>query len=564
MFSGIVKITDLDDYITPSQNCIKPLLDKNSTNKENTNKENKKNKLVIENDNIDNVFDKTLNNISSEINNIIPQEPDLIKVKDDTKNKAAKVNLYDCLACSGCVTTAETILIEQHSIEELLKNCFTKDENKQILITISPQTVLSLSRSYDIDKIDCLQRLIKVFSLINIDYVINYQLGVELSLDASYTEFNNNVLLKKNKSFLLSSECPGWICYAEKKTGEWIEPYLSSIKSPQQIIGHLGKLGIHEFNKLNKLNINNIYHCVIMPCFDKKLESTRHENMVYLDNVKTKEVDNVISTLELEELFKKINYDFKNNCNTINKNNNSNEFKKEININNIHKCIYINLEKLFTLINTECNISKEDIIEHNYNQFFAVDNNISSNGYAEYILERYLENIEDQDNNIEILRKNIRNSDFKELILYDNKNKTYILKLALVYGFRNIQNLLRKKDKHGYNYIEIMACPGGCLNGGAQYKTKSNNETSRDVLKDLENIALISSNQETSIKNNSTILKNSKNMKDYNIKLLLNKIYKTISFNSNNNNSEANNSWDLLFKTNFKTIKDNNLSQLKW
>ena len=44
---------------------------------------------------------------------------------------------------------------------------------------------------------------------------------------------------------------------------------------------------------------------------------------------------------------------------------------------------------------------------------------------------------------------------------------------AKIYGFKNIQNLVRNlKKKTPYHYIEIMACPAGCLNGGGQVKSK--------------------------------------------------------------------------------------------
>ena len=44
---------------------------------------------------------------------------------------------------------------------------------------------------------------------------------------------------------------------------------------------------------------------------------------------------------------------------------------------------------------------------------------------------------------------------------------------AKIYGFKNIQNLVRNlKKKNPYHYIEIMACPAGCLNGGGQVKSK--------------------------------------------------------------------------------------------
>ena len=46
-------------------------------------------------------------------------KPDLIKAKGE--GQTAKVSLSDCLACSGCITSAETVLIQKHSTEEFLK-----------------------------------------------------------------------------------------------------------------------------------------------------------------------------------------------------------------------------------------------------------------------------------------------------------------------------------------------------------------------------------------------------------------------------------------------------------
>jgi iron only hydrogenase large subunit-like protein len=47
-----------------------------------------------------------------------------------------------------------------------------------------------------------------------------------------------------------------------------------------------------------------------------------------------------------------------------------------------------------------------------------------------------------------------------------------LLRGALVYGFQNIQNFVRKlkRGQCVYDIVEVMACPGGCLNGGGQIK----------------------------------------------------------------------------------------------
>ena len=61
------------------------------------------------------------------------------------------------------------------------------------------------------------------------------------------------------------------------------------------------------------------------------------------------------------------------------------------------------------------------------------------------------------------------NKDFREVTLKDDDGKV-LLNFAAAYGFRSIQNLVQKmkRGKCPYQFIEVMACPSGCLNGGGQ------------------------------------------------------------------------------------------------
>ena len=94
----------------------------------------------------------------------------------------------------------------------------------------------------------------------------------------------NNSKSKLKDIPMLASACPGWICYAEKTqgwrirkkfqilkyfnfvvvVGEYILPFISKTKSPQQIMGTLVKQ--HLAKQLNK-QPNEIYHVSVMPCF---------------------------------------------------------------------------------------------------------------------------------------------------------------------------------------------------------------------------------------------------------------------------------------------------------
>jgi iron only hydrogenase large subunit-like protein len=71
--------------------------------------------------------------------------------------------------------------------------------------------------------------------------------------------------------------------------------------------------------------------------------------------------------------------------------------------------------------------------------------------------------------------KSGRNPDFMEAEVPLGGEGGKTLRVAKAYGFRNIQNLMRtlKRKKCPYDYVEVMACPSGCLNGGGQLKVES-------------------------------------------------------------------------------------------
>eukprot|EP00438_Fugacium_kawagutii_P032353 Skav234856 [mRNA] locus=scaffold840:80555:81100:- [translate_table: standard] len=67
-----------------------------------------------------------------------------------------------------------------------------------------------------------------------------------------------------------------------------------------------------------------------------------------------------------------------------------------------------------------------------------------------------------------------QNEDMREVTLKDSKSEKELLRFTAAYGFRNIQNVIRRVARANGNlkevghFVEIMACPGGCLNGGGQ------------------------------------------------------------------------------------------------
>ena len=283
----------------------------------------------------------------------------------------------------------------------------------------------------------------------------------------------NTKISRSPSTPVLWSECPGWVWYAEKVVGEVAIPYMSVIKSPQQIQGHLIKTQANRTlytTDPSQEPPQKLIHICVMPCYDKKLEAVRpigriiNENDIS-DETINNEVDSVIATHELADLFTKRGIDIKALIEEEKKN------EEEID-ENIDRDIF--------------KIDRTITESPFYSGFLQQQN---SNGYTEYIFIRAAKELFGVSlNSNDLEYKQVRNKDFKEVSL-----KIYglpVMKFALAYGFRNIQNIVRniKRKKCNYDYVEIMACPGGCLNGGGQIKPKDLGMNSSDLLNNLVEI----------------------------------------------------------------------------
>ena len=126
----------------------------------------------------------------------------------------------------------------------------------------------------------------------------------------------------------------------------------------------------------------------------------------------------------------------------------------------------------------------------------------SSGGYLEYILRtaaRELFNIHDvpadpssaPHNNARVIVKTGKNADVREYFLQGDDGRI-LLRFATAFGFRNIQNIVRKvkSGKCSYHYVEVMACPGGCVNGGGQLPNPNSEEvmSAKDWVSRVESV----------------------------------------------------------------------------
>lgn len=191
-----------------------------------------------------------------------------------------------------------------------------------------------------------------------------------------------------------------------------------------------------------------------MPCYDKKLEASRKD--FYDDVYSTRDVDCVITTGELELLMREKGWD------------------------------------LSLPVAGELDGARRD----GYIPELLQPAGSSSGSYLQAIVEHIQGTSEMA---LKLSVKMIRNADYEEYTLTEEESGRVVFKGAKCYGFRNLQNIVRKVGKERgvrtgsgaagrlagrmggrrgatdtkYEYVEVMACPGGCVNGGGQVKRPS-------------------------------------------------------------------------------------------
>lgn len=288
---------------------------------------------------------------------------------------------------------------------------------------------------------------------------------VRETLDSTSTTTVGDSKSTPPKKPILSSACPGWICYVEK-THPHVLPHLSRLKSPQALSGTLLKTVLS-----SKLGIrpSQIWHLAIMPCFDKKLEASREELTDQAwqpegsQDTAVRDVDCVITSRELLMLAS----------------------SRSVSLPSLPlKPVTAEYAPRFPDPTIESFLFSRDRSSKHTSAFGT------SGGYLYYVMSSY--QAQHPGSKLHVQRG--RNADVVDYTLVSQSGAT-ILKAGRYYGFRNIQNLVRKLKPAqtsrlpgavanrraaasasgvsaglDYAYVEVMACPGGCTNGGGQIR----------------------------------------------------------------------------------------------
>ncbi|KAF8492296.1 iron hydrogenase [Gautieria morchelliformis] len=451
-FSGALTLTDLNDFITPSQACIKPV-------------EQSKSYEGVE---PGGAFTQIRVDASGSYFEVAAQKTE--QPSTGRKLQTAQINLNDCLACSGCITSAESVLITMQSHEEVLGFLSSNPppnsaDYRLPVLSISPQSLASLAASTSSSSrhpisMQTVLRRVQTFcrDTLGFAHVFDTTFARHLALLEHGREFNERKAARgngENTLPMLASACPGWVCYAEKTHAEML-PFISQTKSPQQVMGTLVKRWMAD--KWGR-SPDQVYHVSVMPCYDKKLEASRSD--FYNDVYKTRDVDCVITTGELELLMREKQWDLSTR---------------------------VEGEEHPEFCNVVDNLVLPELVSHP---------GTSSGSYLHSLISLVSSSPNNRNRDLKLSTRTIRSADYEEYVLADVATGEVVFKGAKCYGFRNLQNVVRKVGKEkgvtglpggavrgrarrkvegqgtpdrGYDYVEVMACPSGCVNGGGQIR----------------------------------------------------------------------------------------------
>jgi len=345
--------------------------------------------------------------------------------------------------------------------------------------------------------------------------------GSEFSKQASVSvnpleEVYPPVINIQDKSFnlpMFSSNCPGWVCYAEKSHPHSL-PYMATTKSAQQIIGAIFKhiLG----PKLLQIEASKIYHVSIEPCFDKKLEGSRLD--FYDETSESCEVDLVLSTNEVWNLLihkaAESSRDGYGDGAGADAGAGASASASADDVVSGDVGLYLQSLGPDTLPQSRAQGDSASSsggsttnawVEHMMRcctedgELFvrageSVDADIPKNGaekpknmnsgsggYLEHIARYASETLLGSTDAwaSPLVYKQGRNADIAEVeilssipLVEGQESGPRKLRFGRAYGFRNIQSIIlkAKRGKCDLDFIEVMACPSGCINGGGQLR----------------------------------------------------------------------------------------------
>ena len=321
-----------------------------------------------------------------------------------------------CILCGQCVNVCPTgALMEKSEIDKIDQ---AKKEGKYIVVQTAPAVRAALGEEFGMPiGTSVTGKMVAALKRLGFDKVYDTNFAADLTIMEEATELLHRI--KEGGQLPMITSCsPGWVNYAEYFYGDLLG-HLSSCKSPHEMEGAIIK---SYFAEKKGLDPKNIFVVSIMPCTAKKYEKERPEN-ASKDGLK--DVDCVLTTRELARLIKRSGIDFRRLPDE--------EFDQDL------LGEYTGAGVIFGV----------------------------TGGVMEAALRTAYFIVTGKEHEL-ITFKEVRGFDgLKEAEIDLNGTK---IKVAVAHGMKNAKPLLDdiRAGKSPYTFIEIMGCPGGCINGGGQ------------------------------------------------------------------------------------------------
>lgn len=326
------------------------------------------------------------------------------------------LNDVNCMQCGQCINVCPVGALQEkeeiHDVIEALNN-----PTKHVVVQTAPAVRASLGEEFGMPiGTRVTGKMVAALKLLGFDKVYDTNFGADLTIMEEGYEFINRL---QNGGVLpmITSCSPGWINYCEKEYPDLLD-YLSSCKSPHMMLGAMIK---SYYAKQHQLGPKNIYVVSIMPCVAKKGEKERSQMI----KDEMKDVDAVLTTRELGKLIKMFGVNF-------------------------------------------VDLKDEEFDQDMFGEYTGAGVIFgASGGVMEAALRTVVDVLTNQDlDNIEY--HSVRGQrGLKEATLQVGDLKVNV---AVAHSMTIAKPLLEeiKAGTSKYHFIEIMGCPGGCINGGGQ------------------------------------------------------------------------------------------------
>ena len=325
------------------------------------------------------------------------------------------LNDVNCTFCGQCIEACPTGALHEKDSTELVWEKL-RDPETYVIVQTAPAVRVALGEEFGMPiGTNVTGKMVSALQRLGFDKVFDTNTGADFTIMEEGTEFIKR--LKENDNLPMITSCsPGWVKYIEMNYPENL-PHLSSCKSPHEMFGALLKT---YYASKQKINPEKIFVVSVMPCIAKKFERQREEmkdNGLY-------DVDAVLTTRELARMIKQANIEF----------------------------VELEDEKFDDPMGEATGAAA----------IFGVTGGVMEaalRSVAEITTGKPLEKVE-----------------FKEVRGQQGIKRATIkigdkeVKVVTASGLGNAQIIMEeiKSGKADYQFVEIMACPGGCIMGGGQ------------------------------------------------------------------------------------------------